>query len=169
MGGHGFRGSRMLGGADLQLVILALLAEKPRHGYEIIKATQERSLGFYSPSPGMVYPALTYLEEVGHATVELSGTKKLYSLTESGRQQVEEHKERIATVFSELARIGQKMQRARHAFDTDAAPASESVRAFDEVRRDLKAAIFDAFDASADEQARVAGILARAIAEIRRR
>src|SRR5271170_7225034 len=67
-GGPGFTSGRKFAAADLQLLILALLAEKPSHGYEIIKALDERSGGFYSPSPGMVYPALTYLEEIGHAT-----------------------------------------------------------------------------------------------------
>ncbi|MES2909962.1 MAG: PadR family transcriptional regulator, partial [Pseudomonadota bacterium] len=84
-GGRGGMGpGRKLGSADLQLLILALLAEKPRHGYEIIKALDERSNGFYSPSPGMVYPALTYLEEIGYATVAAEGAKKLYSITETG-------------------------------------------------------------------------------------
>ena len=73
MGGSGFRAGRMLSAADLQLIIMALLAEKPSHGYEIIKAIQERTSGSYSPSPGMVYPALTFLEDLGHARVEADG------------------------------------------------------------------------------------------------
>src|SRR6202158_3229989 len=77
LGGRGFFGGRKLGSGELQLVILALLEERPRHGYEIIKALEETSKGFYAPSPGMVYPALTYLEEVGYATVEAEGSKKL--------------------------------------------------------------------------------------------
>src|ERR1700723_824874 len=77
-GGRGFGMGRKLPSADLQLLILQLLAEKPRHGYEIIKALEERSKGFYVPSPGMVYPALTYLEEIGHATVEADGARKLH-------------------------------------------------------------------------------------------
>ena len=72
MGGRAFGMGRKLASVDLQLLILGLLAEKPRHGYEIIKALDERSKGFYVPSPGMVYPALTYLEEIGHATVDFS-------------------------------------------------------------------------------------------------
>ena len=63
--GGGYRTGRKLGAADLRLLILALLAERPSHGYELIKALEERSGGFYSPSPGMIYPALTYLEEIG--------------------------------------------------------------------------------------------------------
>src|SRR5581483_12085504 len=85
MGGGAFRSGRKLGAADLQLVILALLKEKARHGYEIIKALEERSGGFYVPSPGMVYPALTFLEETGAAIVfESEGSKKLYRITPEG-------------------------------------------------------------------------------------
>ena len=58
LGGRGFFGGRKLGSGDLQLLIMALLEERPRHGYEIIKALEETSKGFYVPSPGMVYPAL---------------------------------------------------------------------------------------------------------------
>src|ERR1700685_2364488 len=79
MGGPGMRGSKMLASKDLQLIILALLSEKPRHGYEIIKQIEEHSSGTYTPSPGMVYPALTYLEEMGYAASESEGNKKLYS------------------------------------------------------------------------------------------
>src|SRR5215471_16257227 len=81
-GGRGFRTGRKLAAPDLQLIILALLAEKARHGYELIKAMEERSGGFYAPSPGMIYPALTYLEEIGYATVAAEGAKKLYYITD---------------------------------------------------------------------------------------
>ena len=74
-GRGGFRGGRKFAAADLHLIILTLLKDKPRHGYELIKALEERSGGFYTPSPGMIYPALTYLEEIGHATVEADGAK----------------------------------------------------------------------------------------------
>src|ERR1700712_3637989 len=83
-GGAGFPGGRKLTSADLQLVILALLAERPAHGYELIKLLEERSGGFYSPSPGMIYPSLTYLDEIGHAVVEPDGARKLYRITDVG-------------------------------------------------------------------------------------
>src|SRR5262249_45028394 len=92
LGGRNFGMGRKLGGGDLQLLILNLLAEQPRHGYEIIKALEERSSGFYSPSPGMVYPALTYLEEIGHATAEVEGTRKRYSITDAGRAYLAENR-----------------------------------------------------------------------------
>jgi DNA-binding PadR family transcriptional regulator len=85
-GGRGGRdGGRVFDHGDLRLVIMALLAEKPRYGYDIIKALEERVGGGYSPSPGVVYPNLTLLEEVGHATVsEAQGGRKLHTLSEEG-------------------------------------------------------------------------------------
>src|SRR5277367_1130133 len=90
---HGaFGRGRKLGSADLQLLLLALLAERPSHGYELIKALDERSNGYYAPSPGMVYPALTYLEEIGHASVEAEGTKKRYTISEAGLDHLEKNR-----------------------------------------------------------------------------
>ena len=71
----GFRTGRKLASDDLQLLLLALIAEKPSHGYDLIKLLEERSGGYYVPSPGMIYPALTYLEEAGHATIEQEGRR----------------------------------------------------------------------------------------------
>src|SRR6187399_3114290 len=80
--GRGGRGGRMFDQGDLKYVILQLLEEKPRHGYEIIKAIEERFGGAYAPSPGTVYPTLTMLEDMGHARVEPEeGGKKVYHIT----------------------------------------------------------------------------------------
>ena len=84
-GRGGRRGGRVLDHGDLRLLILQLLQEKPRHGYEIIKAIEEKLAGAYSPSPGVVYPTLTLLEELGHATVSEAQGKKRYTITEEGR------------------------------------------------------------------------------------
>ena len=81
--GRGF--GRPFDHGELRFVILALIAEKPRHGYEIIKAIEEQFGGSYSPSPGVVYPTLTLLEEQGNATVEEIGGKKSYTITEQGK------------------------------------------------------------------------------------
>ena len=83
----------MLASEDLQLIILALLEEKPRHGYEIIKALEEHSSGLYSPSPGVIYPALTFLEEGGYAVSEPEGNKKLYRITDAGCEYLEKNRE----------------------------------------------------------------------------
>ncbi len=100
-GDGGFRTGRKLASGDLQLVLLALLAEKPSHGYELIKALEDRSDGFYAPSPGMVYPALTYLEEIGHATVEVEGTKKLYRITDEGKHHLEQNRASVDAILAE--------------------------------------------------------------------
>src|SRR5271156_6038123 len=115
-GGAGFRTGRKFVAADLQLIILALLAEKPRHGYELIKALEERSGGFYSPSPGMIYPALTYLGEIGYATVAEDGNRKLYSITDSGRRYLDENRGAVDAMLNELGRIGGKMEQVRRVF-----------------------------------------------------
>lgn len=84
-GGRGGRHGRVFDHGDLRYVLLQLVAEKPRHGYELIKAIEEKFGGMYSPSPGVVYPTLTHLEELGYLRAEAGGgTKKLYSITEEG-------------------------------------------------------------------------------------
>ena len=80
---HHFSGRRgaQFGRGDLKYVILDLISEKPRHGYDIIRALEEYSHGFYAPSPGVVYPTLQLLEEMGQATVEQRDGKKVYTIT----------------------------------------------------------------------------------------
>ena len=78
-GGEMMRAGRMLAQGDLRLIALALIAEQPRHGYEIIKVLEETTEDWYSPSPGIVYPTLTYLEEAGYVTAQTEGAKKLYA------------------------------------------------------------------------------------------
>ena len=104
-GGRGGRGGgmfgigKMLADGDLRVVVLALLEDGPRHGYDIIKAVEERSHGFYSPSPGVVYPTLTYLEEVGYASAASDGNKKIYTITAAGRQHLAENRELADSVL----------------------------------------------------------------------
>jgi DNA-binding PadR family transcriptional regulator len=169
LGGRGFFGGRKLGSGDLQLVILALLEERPRHGYEIIKALEETSKGFYAPSPGMVYPALTYLEEVGYATVEADGSKKLYRITDAGLEKLNENRAFVDAALTLLARIGSKMDRVRQAFAGDE-PADVGHRAVDDAREALRSALKSKLNASpsAEELQRVADVLQRATSELRR-
>jgi len=169
LGGRGFFGGRKLGSGDLQLVILALLEEQPRHGYEIIKALEEMSKGFYVPSPGMVYPALTYLEEVGYATVEADGSKKLYHITDAGRTKLNEDRTFVDSLMAQLARIGDKMDRVRKAFASED-QADLSHRAGDEARQTLRAALIAKLGASPsdEELKRISEVLQRAADELRR-
>ncbi|MBV9995569.1 MAG: PadR family transcriptional regulator [Caulobacteraceae bacterium] len=97
------RGERVFDQGDLRFVILKLIAESPRHGYEIIKAIEEKVGGAYSPSPGVIYPTLTLLEELGYVTVESAdGGKKLYRITEAGEAALEEKKAVIDAIFRRM-------------------------------------------------------------------
>jgi DNA-binding PadR family transcriptional regulator len=80
----GRRSGRLFDHGELRYVVLALIAEQPRHGYELIKEIEDRVAGTYTPSPGVIYPTLTLLEEMGHATVSEEGGKKRYAITEEG-------------------------------------------------------------------------------------
>ncbi len=108
-GMHGGRGRRLLDHGDLRFVILHLLADKPRHGYDLIKAIEEKLAGAYSPSPGVVYPTLTMLEEMGYATVAATeGTRKLYALTEEGRAFLDANRATVEAVFARIAEVSDR-------------------------------------------------------------
>jgi DNA-binding PadR family transcriptional regulator len=174
MGGGGLlRAGRMLTSADLQLILLALLEDRPRHGYDLIKSIQELAGGAYVPSPGMVYPALSYLEELGQIELQADGAKKQYRLTAPGLAALNESRARVSTLLDVLRRVGRRLGKAQEAFersDSAGASAGQSPSAvLDAARRDLKAVLFDCLDVSPEEQQRVAEILQRTIAEIRRR
>ena len=101
--GHG----RPFDYGELRLVILGMIAEQPRHGYELIKAIEERMGGTYSPSPGVIYPTLAYLEEVGHATVAASdGARKQYAITDAGRTFLAANRAAVDAVFARLNPAG---------------------------------------------------------------
>jgi DNA-binding PadR family transcriptional regulator len=92
---------------DLKYVILQLLDEKPRHGYEIIKALEERFGGMYSPSAGTVYPTLTLLEDLGYAQVTVEeGGKKIYSITDEGRAYLAQNRSAVDDIFDRISEFG---------------------------------------------------------------
>jgi DNA-binding PadR family transcriptional regulator len=179
--GAGMRAARMLASGDLRLIILALLSEKPGHGYEIIKAIEEHSSGVYSPSPGMVYPALNYLEDLGYAASESEGTKKLYRITEAGTAHLNENRAGVEETLEQLARFGRKVSQFQKQFteeneeDDDGPGFRCGIRSdwrqmkseFRELRNELKAALHEKVSASPEERKRVFAILRRAIEEIR--
>lgn len=106
-----FRGERFFRGpwrersfqkGDLKYVILDLLKDKPRHGYEIIRELEELSHGLYTPSPGAVYPTLQMLEEMGYATATERDGKKIYTITEEGLKFLDERKDSADEVRSQM-------------------------------------------------------------------
>ncbi len=180
--GSGMRAARTLAAGDLRLIILALLNEKPRHGYEIIKALEEHSSGVYTPSPGMVYPALSYLEDMGYAASETDGTKKLYRITEAGAEYLSKNRVAADETLDQLARFGRKVAAFQKRFaeereefedfeaDVRGRAKSEWRQAkieFRELRDDLKEAASEKFSSSMEERKRIMAILRRAVDEIR--
>ena len=105
--GGPFKGGRIFEQGDLKYVILQLLAEKPRHGYEVIKELEDRVGGSYAPSAGTIYPTLSLLEDLGYASVATEeGGKKVYSITDEGRRYLEENKSAVDEIFERIADIG---------------------------------------------------------------
>jgi DNA-binding PadR family transcriptional regulator len=91
---------------DIKYVILRLLEEKPRHGYEIIKELEDRFGGAYSPSPGTVYPTLTMLEDLGYAkAAQDEGGRKVYEITPEGIAYLKEHSTTVDSIFDRIARF----------------------------------------------------------------
>src|SRR5215472_7330466 len=121
--GRGFgdmmRAGRMLAQGDLRLLALALIAEQPRHGYEIIKVLEEKTAGWYAPSPGIVYPTLTYLEEAGYVTAQAEGAKKLYTITDAGSAYLDENRDFVDAMLERFAAVGEKAARIRRHFERD--------------------------------------------------
>ena len=87
--------SRVFKKGDIKYVILDLLKDKPSHGYEIIRALEERFHGLYSPSAGSVYPTLQLLEDLGYVTATVADGKKVYSVTGEGKKFLTEREETI--------------------------------------------------------------------------
>jgi DNA-binding PadR family transcriptional regulator len=181
--GGGLRAARMFASGDLQLIILALLDKKPRHGYEVMKALEEHSYGVYIPSPGVVYPAFTYLEEMGFAVSETEGNKKLYKITDSGKEHLAKNRELVDESLEQLSRYGRRMARVEKQFseeDAENAVEFEGSRAsreewrklrleFRELRETLRDALHERMDVSIDEQKRLSEILKKTIKEVRNR
>ena len=163
------RAGRMLAQGDLRLVALALIAEAPRHGYEIIKLVEEKTADWYSPSPGIVYPTLTYLEEAGYVTASAEGSKKLYTITAEGRDYLATNRDLADVVLDRLTALGERVARWQRA-----------ARGERESRRSLPPLVEAAFDhlretvgkrleGDADAEARLVEILTHTDAELQRR
>ena len=113
--GGGRRG-RMYDGNELKLLLLHLISTQPRHGYDLIREIEERSGGQYAPSPGVVYPTLTMLDDMG--LIELTdseGAKKRYAITESGTAELAEKVDEVARLLKRLEKLGEEQNHAGHA------------------------------------------------------
>ena len=125
---HG--GGRVFDQGDLRWVILQLIADKPSHGYELIKAIEERLGGAYSPSPGVVYPTLTLLEDLGLvAEMQSAGAKKAYEITPEGAKALEENRATIENLFQRMASVADR---------AGGGPAPQIIRGMENLRTALR-------------------------------
>jgi DNA-binding PadR family transcriptional regulator len=149
-------GGRLFDNGELRLVILSFIAEKPSHGYEIIKGIEEQMGGSYVPSPGVVYPTLSMLEDEGFATVNSEGGKKLYTITDAGRAELKTNKARIEQLLGRIRQVGE-------AFGSGRTP--QVMRAMHNFKLALKMR-FAQGDMTSDQIKRVAEIIDNAAKEI---
>ena len=167
-GGETMRVGRMLAQGDLQLIALALIAEQPRHGYEIIKVLEEKTSDWYSPSPGIVYPTLTYLEEVGYVTSQSEGAKRLYTITQEGRAHLAANRDRADALLDRLATVGERVARWRRMSGRDGDDRRAVPPLVEAALSNLREAALTQLDADAQAEARVVEILARAALEMKK-
>jgi DNA-binding PadR family transcriptional regulator len=166
-GGDWFHIGRMLAQGDLKLLALALIAEQPRHGYELIKLLEEKTSGGYSPSPGVVYPTLTFLEEAGYVTAEIEGAKKRYAITEEGRAYLEENRDVAEAILERLAAIGRKLARRRRAWEQRFGDEKGVPQLVGAALDNLRAEAAKRLEHDADAETRIVEVLARAAQDIR--
>ena len=117
--GHGRGGGRrrMFDGSELRLILLKLIEEQPRHGYDLIREIEERTGGAYAPSPGVVYPTLTMLEDMGLIDEQKTeGSKKQFAITTAGSAYLTERTDEVEALFARLSELASMRER------TDGAP-----------------------------------------------
>lgn len=108
----GLRRRRMFDGGELRLVLLKLIADEPRHGYELIKSIEELAGGGYAPSPGVIYPTLTMLSETGHVASEDDAEgRRRFSITDAGRAELSDKEEQVGKLLTRLSTTGEKHKR----------------------------------------------------------
>ena len=121
-GGGSGRGRRVFDGGELRLVLLKLIADQPRHGYDLIRAIEAMTAGAYAPSPGVVYPTLTLLDDMGLIEARDSeGAKKLFAITEAGEAELAANREVVDALVARLTEIGAHRER------TEAAPVRRAM------------------------------------------
>jgi DNA-binding PadR family transcriptional regulator len=124
---RGGRRRRVFDSGELRLVLLKLIADQPRHGYELIRAIEELTGGLYVPSAGMVYPILTLLQDMGHIEEATpGGARKQFTATAEGTEHLAEKKQEVEALFARLSELASARQR------TDGGPirrAMENLRA----------------------------------------
>ena len=158
-GGRGGGRRRVFDGGELKLVLLALLEQAPRHGYDLIREIEERTGGAYTPSAGVVYPTLTMLDELGLIDeVKEEGARKRFAITDAGKAHLAEQKDVVEAIVERLGAIGAREKKG------DSAPIRRSVMGLMMAVREAVASGHDNADIGHD----IAAILDEAAQKIER-
>jgi DNA-binding PadR family transcriptional regulator len=165
-GGEMFKIGRMFAQGDLKLLVLALVAEQPRHGYEIIKVIEEKTNGIYSPSPGIVYPTLTFLEESGYVTAESEGAKKLYKITADGEAYLKPNRDLVDSILDRLSAFGRRAAKMRKAFGWDS-DNQKLPQVVDAAISNLRETAGKRLEADEDAETKIVEILMKAASDIK--
>ncbi|MFA7664930.1 MAG: PadR family transcriptional regulator [Burkholderiaceae bacterium] len=167
-GGQWMRG-RKFNADELQAMLLWFMREAPAHGYELAKRFGELSHGYYTPSPGALYPALSQLEARGLARFELAGKRKIHRITAAGFEHLQADAERIELLFATLRHAAKKMLWLSHVNESEAAASDATgwLPEFVRARQALRRALASRGEPGHAEQRRLAAILQRAARDIR--
>ncbi len=159
---------RKFNAEELQLKLLWFLRQAPAHGYYLIRALTELSHGYYSPSPGVLYPALAQLEADGLAEAAQQGKRKCYRITPAGLAHLDTHQQQVELLIASLRHAAKRMQWLSLAGESEeqASAATGWLPEFIQARKALRAALLASSDADHEEQRRVIQILQRATGEI---
>jgi DNA-binding PadR family transcriptional regulator len=163
------RAGRMLAQGDLRLIALSFIAEAPRHGYEIIKLVEEKTADWYSPSPGIVYPTLTYLEEAGYVTASTEGSKKLYAITDEGRAYLNANRDLVDVVLDRLSALGERVNRWRRTERGDRGNRRNLPPLVEATFDHLRDAVGKRLESDAEAESRLVEILARTATELQQK
>jgi DNA-binding PadR family transcriptional regulator len=167
MGPDDRRVGRMLAQGDLRLIALALIADAPRHGYEIIKLVEEKTADWYSPSPGIIYPTLTYLEEAGYVTAAAEGSKKLYTITGEGTAYLTANRDLTDAVLGRLTALGERVKRRAAQSERDDRRTLPAL--VEAALTHLRDTVGKRLERDEEDEARLVEIIARATTELQRR
>lgn len=171
-GGDGEMRGRMLAQGDLRLIALSLIGEQPRHGYEIIKVLEEKTAGMYAPSPGVVYPTLTFLEDLGYLSSQQEGSKKLYVITAEGQTHLDCNRAVANAVLDRLVALGERaLLLMRQRDDSQGENHDELASRLPPLLRaallNLQQVALEQLAKNSDVEANLVAILARTAAELR--
>ncbi len=169
MGPDDIRAGRMLAQGDLRLIALAFIAEAPRHGYEIIKLVEEKTADWYSPSPGTVYPTLTYLEEAGYVTVAAEGSKRLYTITDEGRAYLDANRPIADIVLARLNAVGERTNRMRRAAEDERDRRRAMPPLVEAALTHLRDMVGKRLESDAETEASLVEVLVAAAADLQRK